>query len=363
MTDLSTHAGFQLLITLGKPMDDILAIGIFALPLAALGIILLVYQRHLPRENLKRNLMVLSGIISLCAVFIGILFAASSALPWSFGSWNTYAFGLQLLINAVFGSVLTSLLYIFGCIVFFSLLAHFIIIAPEPDLVSLRTELKVGKDEVKLAKETVQRLEVDNKRLNEFLSEKETALTNLEGELETIKAEIGEREDSISLMEEQLKTKTEPSDIEKKFRAQLDEKDLSIDALQSEIADLRLILENTKAGPVASKDDGKLLELEKSQLESQTRWTDLTRRAETASEVSDSVISDLVELISQVQSSKKDDSAKQALVSLIESLGRSMTRVARDIAAERIDEPKIEMIGAIIMTNEIVDSIKKIIRQ
>ncbi|MFW9956972.1 MAG: hypothetical protein ACFFCT_02785 [Candidatus Odinarchaeota archaeon] len=362
MTDLGTQVGFQALITLGTPMDDILAISIFALPLAALGIILLVYQRHLPREDFKRNLMVFFGIISLCAVLIGVLFAASSAFPWDFGSWITYSLGLQLLVDLVFGSVITSLAYIFGCILFFAVVAHFIVAAPEPDLVALRTELKNAKDEAKLAKETIQRLEVDNKRLNEFVTEKETSLANLEGELETIKAEIGEREDSISLMEEQLKTKGGPSDIENKIRAQLQEKDLSIEALQSEIADLRLILENTKAAPVASKDTGKLLELEKSLHESQNRWADLIRRAETASEVSDSVISDLVELISQVQSCKKEDSAKQALISLIEGLGRSMTRVAREVGDVRADEPRIEMIGAIIMTNEIVDAIKKMIR-
>ncbi|MDH4213547.1 MAG: hypothetical protein OEV85_06470 [Candidatus Thorarchaeota archaeon] len=362
MTDLGTQVGFQALITLGTPMDDILAISIFALPLAALGIILLVYQRHLPREDFKRNLMVFFGIISLCAVLIGILFAASSAFPWGFGSWNTYSLGLQLLVDLVFGSVITSLAYIFGCILFFAVVAHFIVAAPEPDLVALRTELKNAKDEAKLAKDTIQRLEVDNKRLNEFVTEKESSLANLEGELETIKAEIGEREDSISLMEEQLKAKGGPSDIENKVRAQLQEKDLSIEALQSEIADLRLILENTKSAPVVPKDTGKLLELEKSLHESQNRWADLIRRAETASEVSDSVISDLVELISQVQSCKKEDSAKQALISLIEGLGRSMTRVAREVGDVRADEPRIEMIGAIIMTNEIVDAIKKMIR-
>ncbi|MFW9961805.1 MAG: hypothetical protein ACFFDV_12355 [Candidatus Thorarchaeota archaeon] len=363
MTDLSTQAGFQLLVTLGTPMDDILATGIFALPLAALGIILLVYQRHLPREALKRNVMVITGIVSIGAAFLGVLFAASSAFPWSFGSSATYSRGLQLLTDLLFGSVETSLLYFLGCIVFFALVAHYIIAVPEPDLVSLRTELKTAKEEVKLAKETVRRLEVDNKRLNEFLSEKETYLTNLEGELDTIKAEIGEREESISMMEEQLKAKSTPSDMENKIKAQLKEKDLSIEALQSEIADLRLILENTKTSPVSKKDDGRLMELEKSLHESQTRWSDLIRRAETASEVSDSVISDLVELISQVQASKKEDSAKQTLVTLIEGLGRSMTRVAREIGDVRADEPKIEMIGAIIMTNEIVDAIKKMIRQ
>ena len=50
------------------------------------------------------------------------------------------------------------------------------------------------------------------------------------------------------------------------------------------------------------------------------------------------------------------------MVALIESLGRSMTRVARDIGDSHGEEPKVEMIGAIIMVNEIVDTIKKMVR-
>ena len=362
MTYSAAPSAFQLLVTLGPPMDDILAIGIFALPLAALGIILLVYQRHLPQNELRRNVMVVSGIICLAATFVGVLFAASSALPWSFGSWDTFSRGLQLLVDLIFGSVLLSLLYLLGCVVFFAVLAHFIIAAPEPDLVSLRTEMKAAKEEAKLGKEAVQRLEVDNKRLNEFLSEKETSLATLEGELETIKAEVSEREGSMSLMAEQLKAKAEPSGIESSLQAQIQQRDATIGSLQSEIADLSLKLESTKAKPAPARDDRKLAELEKSLQNSQARWIDLTRRAETASQVSDSVISDLVELISQVKASKKDEPTKQTLITLIEGLGRSMTRVSREVGDVRTEEPKIELIGAIIMTNEIVDAVKKAIR-
>jgi len=75
------------------------------------------------------------------------------------------------------------------------------------------------------------------------------------------------------------------------------------------------------------------------------------------------VISDLVELISQVESSDREDSAKQTIVSLIEGLGRSMTRVAREAGDSQFEGPKIEMIGAILMVNEIVDAIKKMVRE
>jgi hypothetical protein len=350
MTCLNIPLGFRLLVTLGEPMDNILAIGIFALPLAALAIILLIYQRHLTPGSIKRTLMIVFGIIGIAAALVAVLYAASSALPWGFGSYDTYLRGLQLLVDLFFGSATMSLLYIGGCIVFFVLLAHFIIAAPEPDLVGLRTELKTAKEEAETGREATQKLEVENKRLNEFLSEKEDSLAALEGELESIKAEVGER------------AKAQPSGAESTLRTQVQQRDKTIEALQSEVADLRLMLENAPAVATA-KDDGKRVEFEKSLQETQAKWTDLARRAETASEVSDSVISDLVELISQVQSSKKDDSAKQALISLIEGLGRSMTRVSREAGDIRADEPKIEMIGAIIMTNEIVDAIKKMIRQ
>ena len=110
-------------------------------------------------------------------------------------------------------------------------------------------------------------------------------------------------------------------------------------------------------------DDSKVKELEIQLQAIQAKWEDLKRRSETASQVSDSVISDLVELISQVESSNREDSAKQTIVSLIEGLGRSMTRVAREAGEVQFNEPKIEMIGAILMVNEIVDAIKKMVRE
>jgi hypothetical protein len=195
------------------------------------------------------------------------------------------------------------------------------------------------------------------------VTEKEDRLNALASELDTIKAEVSEREKSIALMEEQLKAKGEPvSAPDEGLAEQLKMKDHHIASLESEIADLRMA---TAGGtPVATPggDDGIVPELSSKLKEAQTRWEDLGRRAEAATDVSDSVISDLVELISQVESSGKDEGAKKALVSLIESLGRSMTRVSREVGDSHGEEPKVEMIGAIIMVNEIVDTIKKTVR-
>ena len=173
-------------------------------------------------------------------------------------------------------------------------------------------------------------------------------------------------------MDAQLKGKIVPSKVEDELKAQLLERDQSIESLQIEIADLRLVLENTETKPAPIEpltpaapliDDSKVKELEAQLQVLQAKWEDIARRSETASQVSDSVISDLVELISQVQSSNREDSAKKTIVSLIEGLGRSMTRVAREAGEVQLHEPKIEMIGAILMVNEIVDAIKKMVRE
>ncbi|MBY8998794.1 MAG: hypothetical protein KGD60_13790, partial [Candidatus Thorarchaeota archaeon] len=281
-----------------------------------------------------------------------------------FGSASTFGNLLQLLTDIFFGSIWSSLLYVVGFVVVLSVIGYYVISPVDPDLVALRDELKGSKDESKTSKEELQKLEVENKKLNEFVSEKEESLTALEGELEVIKAEIGERETSIALMEEQLKAGpaatpvTDTSSVEK-----IKMKDALIESLETEIADLRLAAEGSTRSPTATVDDSIVPELSRKLSEAQTKWEDLSRRAETASEVSDSVISDLVELISQVESSNQSDGGKKALVSLIESLGRSMTRVARDIGDSHGEAPKVEMIGAIIMVNEIVDTIKKMVRE
>ncbi len=88
----------------------------------------------------------------------------------------------------------------------------------------------------------------------------------------------------------------------------------------------------------------------------------LNRRAETATEVADSVISDLAHLISQVESSKLDAQAKKVIATLIESLGKAVNRVSRPTGEKTAEEPKVEIIGAVMMIHEIVDTVKKMTR-
>lgn len=374
MNSPSVISGFELLVYFGAPMDDIIATLPYVLPLLFFATILILYQRHLPQDALKRNLMVLISILCFISATGLVLYAASGALWWTFGSWDTFSTTLQAITDFIFNSAATSIVYVVAVGTLFAVFAYFMITPPEPDLAGLREDLKLTREVAQLSKQAIFKLEGENKKLNEFVNAKEESLAALEGELESIKAEVEEREASIKSMKDQLKGKVVPSKVEDELKAQLLERDQSIESLQVEIADLRLVLENTTtsdaskspqpAGPVSPIKDDKLVKELETQLHTiQAKWEDLARRSETASQVSDSVISDLVELISQVQGSKRDDLAKQTIIQLIEGLGRSMTRVSREAGEAQFNEPKIEMIGAILMVNEIVDSIKKMVRQ
>ncbi|MFX1560556.1 MAG: hypothetical protein ACFFBL_08200 [Promethearchaeota archaeon] len=361
MTEYFTSIGYEMLVVLEAPMDDIVAALPYVVPLMALAVLMFLYQRHLPQTSRKRNIILLIGILAFGVAMIAVLYSTFGTML-GFGSASTFGRFLQLLTDIFFGSIWSSLLYVAGFVVILSIIAYYVISPPDPDFVALREEVKSLEDGAKTSKDELQKLEAENKKLNEFVSEKEEALTALQGELETIKAEVGERETSIALMEEQLKaasTATPAPDAG--LTEQIKMKDALIESLNSEIADLRLAADGAVGVPAA--DDSIVPELSSKLREAQTKWEDLARRAETASEVSDSVISDLVELISQVESSNQSEGGKKALVALIESLGRSMTRVAREVGDSHGEEPKVEMIGAIIMVNEVVDTIKKMVRQ
>jgi len=375
MNSPAVISGFELLVDFGVPMDDIVATLPYVLPLLFFATILLLYQRHLPQDELKRNLMVLFSILSFLLATGLVVYAASGALWWEFGSYVRFTSILQTVTNFIFNSTVTSILYVLTVAILFAVFAYFVITPPEPDLAGLREDLKLTKEVAQLGKQAIFKLESENKKLNEFITEKEEVLASLEGELETIKAEVAEREVSLKEKEERLAGKIAPSKIEAELQTQIQERDESIEALQVEIADLRLLLENAESKTaevvkpippptqVPDVDDARIKELEVQIQSFQAKWEDLNRRSETAQQVSDSVISDLVELISQVENSKRDDSAKATIVQLIEGLGRSMTRVAREAGEPQFNEPKIEMIGAILMVNELVDAIKKMVRQ
>ncbi|TFG94923.1 hypothetical protein E4H12_14295, partial [Candidatus Thorarchaeota archaeon] len=112
MNSPTVISGFELLVDFGTPMDDIVATLPYVLPLLFFATILILYQRHLPQDALKRNLMVLFSVLCIILATGLVLYAASGALWWDFGSWLTFSDALQVITNFIFNSAATSLVYV-----------------------------------------------------------------------------------------------------------------------------------------------------------------------------------------------------------------------------------------------------------
>jgi predicted nuclease with TOPRIM domain len=275
------------------------------------------------------------------------LYAAFGGTPWvpgqDFGSWLEFMGVIQFITNILFGSVYVGVLYIAVVAVMFAVVALKVISPPDPDFVALRSDLKIALDTAKDAKADMQTLQGENKRLQEFLSERESSLTAVQAQLDAIKDETAERERALAQMQAKLADTGSSPEREEELLVTITQKDQTISDLQAEVAHLKIQVESAAAVPDAD-----------------SKYRDYVRRAETAAQVSDSVISDLAELISQVESSSIDVAAQIALTTLIKSMGRAMGRVSE--AAGGTAEPKIELIGAVMMAHEVVDAVKKLTR-
>jgi predicted nucleic acid-binding Zn-ribbon protein len=354
----------------GDPMSYLVAVIPYVLPLIFVGTLFILYQRYLPREDMRRNLFVLTGLVCFAVSFFMIVYAGLGSGWWTsvpFGSWSAFAAGLQVITDALLGSVGVIVLYIAIVSALFGFFAYNIISPPNPDFVRLNDELKAANDGAKDMKSQVQSLEGENKRLKEFVSEKEGKLSSLETQVSALKSQIGERTGSFAEMEAKLKAATDETDAvaakEEELLATIAQKDQRIGAMQSELASLKSRPESApKAAPASTGDAATLKAVETKLKSAEAKLESMNRRAETATEVADSVISDLAHLISQVESSKLDPQAKKVVATLIESLGKAVNRVSRPPGEKAPDEPRVEMIGAVMMIHEIVDTIKKMSR-
>ncbi len=365
LTNLDVLSQFGMLIDFPTEFGSNLAASLpYILPLLFGAILLLLYQRYLPPKELRRNIIILIGILGLAGAFLLLLY---SGFGFSFGSYDLFEAILQRVTHMVFTyNIVYFMVYLVGTILIFAFMAKYVITPPDPDFVALRSQLKDLADTSEGVAKERKELEAENKRLNEFLKEKEETLEVLQSELEGLKVSTGERESSIAEMESRLREAAIEDTGQQELLMTISKKDETISRLQSELADLRLIAEGAEK-PAAllvesPQDLAKIEELEEQLTALSMRIEDYSRRAETATEVSDSVISDLAELISQVESSSLDVPIKKTLIGLIEGLGRSMGRIVGK-PADKDDAPKIELIGAVMMVHEVVDSIKKMTRR
>ncbi len=348
-------AGFHAAIDIDYPMVDVLAVTPYVLPLLFIGAVVLLYQRHMPQDSGRRNLMVAVGGGSLLAGIIMLLYAGFGGTPWvagqDFGSYQEFMGVIQIMTDLLYGDIFIGSLYVGIVAVIFAGIASKVISPPDPDFVALRDVLKEAQEKMKSMKGDVQKLEGENKELTEFLTEKENSLTALQAQLDAIKTEVSEREAVMAAMEASMKSAAVSPDHEQEFLQTISEKDQTISNLQAEIELLKVKAESAPSAAPVTVDTEIMAKLQ-----------DYVRRAETASEVSDSVISDLAELISQVESSPLDVSAQIALTNLIKTMGRAMGRVSAPPSGLAKAEPKIELIGAVMLAHEIVDGIKKMAR-
>ncbi len=360
MVSLDIVRDFDALIDFEFPASDLVAVLPYVLPLIFIGTTFILFQRFMPQKDLKRNVLWISSLGCFITASVLVLY---SGFGFSFGSWWGFVTLLQGLTDIVFGSVITGTLYIVSIAIIFALVARSVIAPPDPDFTSMRDELKQTQEETSTSMEKVLKLEAENKKLHEFLSEREELLATLQGEVESLKLIAG---DDVPLPEPKLEEPVSPSEIDGDMERDLlfivSQKDQTISRLQSEIADLRLIMESGEATP-PSEGSGdaqeKIARLESKLKVNETTLEDFERRSATAAEVSDSVISDLAELISQIENSAIDETTRKTMANLVENLGRSMGRV---VGPSDKDIPRVELIGAVMMVHEIVDTIKKILR-
>ncbi|TFG11802.1 hypothetical protein EU537_11390 [Candidatus Thorarchaeota archaeon] len=367
MTSLSPAIEPVIQVDVPFPAIDLLAVMPYVIPLIFGAIIFALYQRHLMRESLERNIMLFLSIAGFVIAVLLVLYAGFGSVWWwrddfTLGSWRYLIGYLQFGTDLVFGSVITGVVYLVIASIVFAAIATRVIAPPDPDFVSLREDLQTKNRLTESLTEKVQKLEAENKELNEFLTEREENLVSLEGELDSLKESIGEREKELQkakLELERAAESIETTELEKKIT----EKNELIRSLENEISNLRSALEKKPSEEGAATDDEELVKALRDEVETlKKRLEDMRRRTETANEVSDSLISDLAELISDIENSSLDESTQKSLVALVENLGRAMGRVSTTSADSKADQPPVELIGAVLMMHEIIDGIKKIAR-
>ena len=148
MVSPNISTGITALIDIEFPMVDVLAVTAYVLPLLFIGTALLLYQRHLPREATRRNLLVAGGLACLITASVMTLYAAFGGTPWvpgqDFGSWFEFMGVIQEITNILYGSVYMGVLYIAVVAVIFAAVARKVISPPDPDFVALRSDLTQG---------------------------------------------------------------------------------------------------------------------------------------------------------------------------------------------------------------------------
>ncbi|MHA2210665.1 MAG: hypothetical protein ACXABV_16035, partial [Candidatus Thorarchaeota archaeon] len=109
MANPNIVAGFHAAIDITYPEVDVLAVTPYVLPLLFIGAAVLLYQRHLPQDSGRRNLLVAAGGGSFLAGIIMLLYAAFGGTPWvegqDFGTYEEFMGVIQIMTDLIYGDI------------------------------------------------------------------------------------------------------------------------------------------------------------------------------------------------------------------------------------------------------------------
>ncbi len=355
-----------LLIDFQFPGSDLIAVLPYVIPLLFIGLILLLYQRYMDHESIKRNITLFFGIVCFLTSILLVIYGGYGSYWWgpeelTFGSWGYFIAGLQWMTDTLFGSVIIGTAYVVIIAVLFTLLSMRVIAPPDPDFQRLNNELKEVRSEYEQVRKALQELEAENKKLNEFLSQKEEALSSLDQEVSSLKESIQEREAEIARITATMAAPVDTSEIEAELLQTISAKDQTISNLQDKIQELEAELAASSTAPTVESDV--LANLRKQVEELQSKMEEYQKRSQFANDVLDSVVTEFAQLTQQISSSNIDPASQQVLTGLLEALGKSIDKLTSPPPDKPIEEPRVELIGAVILMHDVVDTIKKIIRQ
>ncbi len=354
------------LIDFHFPGSDLVAVLPYVIPLLFLGLVLLLYQRYMDHESMRRNLVVFIGIILILISALLIVYGGYGSYWWgpdelTMGSWQSFVAGLQWMTDALFGSVIVGTIYVVIIGIVFVFVAIQVISPPNPDFEKLNGELKAIRAEYEQAQKSLKELEVENKKLHEFISEKEAALVNLDAEVSALKKDIEEREAQIAKMQEALAAPAETSEMEQDLLETINAKEKTIGDLQDKIAQLEEELRAKSTAPTIESDV--LTNLRTRVQELEAKIEEYQKRSSFATDVLDSVVTEFGQLNQQISSGAFNDQTQKVLSSLLQAMGTAIDRLVNPPKDKPVEEPRIELIGAVIIMHEIVDTVKKIIRE
>ncbi|MEM2142786.1 MAG: hypothetical protein QXS20_10585 [Candidatus Thorarchaeota archaeon] len=346
-------------------MSDIVAVLPYVLPLLTVGLLLLLFQRFMPQTDKWRNLAVLVCVICFGSSFLLLFYAGLGSYWWmegehpTVGSWWYFVGALQWITDAVFGSVAGAIAYVVAVSTLMAFLMYRVISPPNPDFVALQQKLKESQDSLSGLRSEQQRLESENKKLNDMLVQRDEALKTMQSRLDSLSREMEEAKSVKERLEQQVRTSAESvaASKEAEFLETISTKDRTIGELQRQIEELKTALSSAKSSAPtgAPVPDSELATL-------RSRLNEIASRAETAVVVSESMAAEISRLRQVIDGARADEATKVPFRALISMLEKAVSDISAAAKVSSRTDPRVETIGMVMLAHEIIDGLRQAVR-